>query len=89
MVYFLEYYTLVSIVCGTKGLLFFFFFFFLKFFFFYHSSLLTQFSPLVTHNLKYPNFLYPPIWHIFLLSHHSNISTVLWDPCLTPHSQPP
>ena len=81
MVYFLEYYTLVSIVCGSKGLFF--------FFFFNHPSLLTQFSSLVTHNLKYPNFLYPPVWHIFLLSHHSNISTVLWDPCLTPHSQPP
>ena len=36
------------------------------FFFFHHSSLLTQFSSPITHHLKYPNFLYPPVWHTSL-----------------------
>ena len=36
------------------------------FFFFHHSSLLTQFSSLITLHLKYPNFLYPPVWHTSL-----------------------
>ena len=48
----------------TKGLFGFFFFSF--FLFFFLSSLITSQSIFVTHHLKYPNFLYPPVWHTSL-----------------------
>ena len=52
------------------------------------SPLLTQFSSLVTHHLKYPNFLNPTrLAHIFSFS-SLKIFYCLWDPCLTPHSDP-
>ena len=35
-------------------------------FFFHHLSLLTQFSSLITHHLKYPNSYAKSVWH-----HHS------------------
>ena len=53
------------------------------FFFFHHSSLLTQFSSLITLHLKYPNFLYPPVWHTSLNFLSLNFSTFLWDPRLS------
>ena len=31
----------------------------------HHSLFITQFSSLITHHLKYLNFLYPSVWHIF------------------------
>ena len=31
-----------------------------------HSIFVTHHSSLITHNLKYPNFLYPPVWHTSL-----------------------
>ena len=43
-------------------------------FFFHHLSLLTQFLSLITHHLKYPNFLYPTCL-AFSASHHSIFST--------------
>ena len=54
------------------------------FFFFYHSSPLTQFLSLITHHLKYPNFLIPTRLATVFNSHHSIISTVLWDPHTNP-----
>ena len=33
---------------------------------FFFSSLITLHSIFITHHLKYPNFLYPPIWHTYL-----------------------
>ena len=43
------------------GLLGFFFFFIT-----HHSSLNFRHSSLIIHHLKYPNFLYPPVWHTSL-----------------------
>ena len=57
---------------------------FIKLFYFHHSSLLTQFSSLVTHYLKYPNFLIPTRLATIFNSHHSIISTILWDPHTDP-----
>ena len=37
------------------------------FLFFHHLSLLTQFLSLITHYLKYPKFLIPPVWQLFSL----------------------
>ena len=42
---------------------------------FFFSSLITPHSIFVTHHLKYPNFLYPPVWHKFSTCHHSIFST--------------
>ena len=50
----------------------------------FFSSLITQFSSLITHHLKYPNFLIPTRLAIVFNSHHSIISTVLWDPHTNP-----
>ena len=56
--------------------------------FFFFLSLLTQFSSLITHCLKYPNFLNPTRLDTVFTSHHSNISTFLWDPYLITKSDP-
>ena len=48
-----------------------------------HSSLLTQFSSLITHHLKYPNFLYPTrLAHVFIFS-SLKFSTVCGTRCLS------
>ena len=52
------------------------------FFFSHHSSFNFRHSSLITHYLKYPNFLYPPLGTLHSTSHHSNFSTFLWDPYL-------
>ena len=64
---------------------------YLVYFYFYHSSLLIQFSSLITHYLKYPNFLYSPVWHTSLNFSSLNFSTFLWDTYLSTmlgHGQP-
>ena len=48
------------------------------FFFFYHSLLLTQFSSLITHHLKYPNSLYEVCLAPSLTCHHSIFVNYLW-----------
>ena len=63
-------------------LLFIYFFFILLLFFFYHSSLLTPHSIFITHHLKYPNFLYPPVWHTSLNLSSLNFFNFLWTPYL-------
>ena len=55
--------------------------------FFHHSSLLTQFSSLIliTHHLKYPNFLYPTrLAHVFSFS-SLKFFYDLWDSLLEHH----
>ena len=75
---------------GNWGMFGFFFFFFTT----HHLLLFTQFSSLVTyhlslftHHLKYPNFLYPPVWHMFSISHPSIFytfcGTYTWATCQT------
>ena len=53
------------------------------FFLFHHLSLITQFSSLINHHLKYLNFLHPThLAHIFNFS-SLNFFYFLWDPYLS------
>ena len=64
--------------------LFWFFFFFFFFFWSLISSFNFRHSSLITYHLEYPNFLIPTRLAIVFISHHSIISTVLWDPHIDP-----